>query len=154
MGKFALVQHQPPWKGVRGLFCSWWMQCIEEKCQTVKRLCLCVCLCPSNQTFEGLCANNNDNGNKDFSRDELQVWEFGNVLTGNLRMGKRIKSLFTDSETSCCVQWDFRATPKQPHQHLPWHGTCQICTKQKMRTLIFHHAIIKANTLLPQDCQA
>lgn len=76
---------------------------------------------------------NNKHDNRYFTRDELQVLEFSNLLTGKLMMGKRIQSLFTDSETSCGSQWDFEATPKQPHNHLPWHETCQMCNRPKMK---------------------
>lgn len=80
------------------------IKCRDEKCQTVKRLCIHIFPCPSNQTLESLYDNNNNCDNKDFSRDELQVLEFSNLLTGNLMMGKGIQSLFSDSEICCCFQ--------------------------------------------------
>lgn len=47
---------------------------------------------------------NNKHDNMYFTRDELQVLEFSNLLTGKLMIEKRMQSLFTDSETSCGSQ--------------------------------------------------
>lgn len=47
---------------------------------------------------------NNKHDNNYFTRDELQVLQLSNLLTGKLMMAKRIQSLLTNSETSCGSQ--------------------------------------------------
>lgn len=47
---------------------------------------------------------NNKHDNKYFTREELQVLEFSNLLTEKIMMGKEVQSLFSDLETSCGAQ--------------------------------------------------